>query len=211
MKTLFILLIVGFTAFVSADEQTNAIPPSEPSGPTVETIVCVRHGEKPHGGLGQLSCRGLNRALALPNVLLGKFGPPQFVFAPNPTQKVDSGGQFYYVRPLVTIDPTAIRCGLPINTQFGYAEIDSLEAELERKPYHRATIFLAWEHGLLDTLAKNMLKRYGENPNKVPPWPSNDFDSIFVLKIIRAAGREKITFSIDHENLNNLSDECPGQ
>ena len=26
----------------------------------VETIVFVRHGEKPEGGFGQLSCQGLN-------------------------------------------------------------------------------------------------------------------------------------------------------
>ena len=29
-----------------------------------ETIVMLRHGEKPAGGLGQLSCKGLNRALS---------------------------------------------------------------------------------------------------------------------------------------------------
>lgn len=34
------------------------------------TIVIIRHGEKPSAGLGQLSCQGLNRALALPQVLL---------------------------------------------------------------------------------------------------------------------------------------------
>ena len=31
-----------------------------------ETIVFMRHGEKPPEGLGQLDCQGLNRALALP-------------------------------------------------------------------------------------------------------------------------------------------------
>ena len=34
-----------------------------------ETIVFVRHGEKPEAGLGQLNCQGLNRALALPSVI----------------------------------------------------------------------------------------------------------------------------------------------
>jgi hypothetical protein len=29
----------------------------------------VRHGEKPPHGLGQLDCRGLNRALALPALI----------------------------------------------------------------------------------------------------------------------------------------------
>jgi hypothetical protein len=98
---------------------------------TLETIVCIRHGEKPIGGLGQLNCRGLNRALALPNVLIGKFGTPQFIFAPNLAQKVDDkGGSYYYVRPLITIEPTAIRRGLPVNTEFGFEEIQGLESEL---------------------------------------------------------------------------------
>ncbi len=33
-----------------------------------ETLVFVRHGEKPAQGYGQLNCQGLNRALALPAV-----------------------------------------------------------------------------------------------------------------------------------------------
>jgi hypothetical protein len=39
------------------------------SDDAVETIVLVRHGEKPDKGLGQLDCQGLNRALALPPVI----------------------------------------------------------------------------------------------------------------------------------------------
>lgn len=41
-----------------------------------ETVVLIRHGEKPVSGLGQLSCQGLNRALALPGVLMAKLGRP---------------------------------------------------------------------------------------------------------------------------------------
>jgi hypothetical protein len=209
MKTRLILLLIALMSFTRAEAQTNSPAGAEGATPTVETIVCVRHGEKPHGGLGQLTCRGLNRALALPHVLLAKFGKPEFIFAPNPSQKLDSGARYYYVRPLVTIEPTAIRCGLPINTEFGYEQIDGLENELEQKPYHNATIFMAWEHGVLDTFAKDVVKRFGGNPNKVPAWPGSDFDTIFVLKISRAGGRATVAFSIDHEGLNNLSDDCP--
>src|SRR5580698_4120771 len=106
MKRLLAIFCIGLTACVRADAQTNLLPSSGASTQTVETIVCIRHGEKPPGGLGQLTCRGLNRALALPEVLLKKFGMPQFIFAPNPTQKADPGG-YYYVRPLATIEPTA--------------------------------------------------------------------------------------------------------
>ncbi|HKN29694.1 MAG TPA: hypothetical protein VJY34_18125, partial [Roseiarcus sp.] len=41
-----------------------------------ETIVFVRHGEKPAAGLGQLDCRGLNRSLELPAVINAMFGKP---------------------------------------------------------------------------------------------------------------------------------------
>ena len=83
-----------------------------------ETIVFFRHGEKPSGGLGQLTCQGLNRALALPDVLRRKFGTPDYLYAPNPAVKIsDPAGSFYYVRPLATIEPVAIRAGRSVNSQ----------------------------------------------------------------------------------------------
>jgi hypothetical protein len=141
-------------------------------------------------------------------VLLAKYGAPEFVFAPNPTQKVDSNS-YYYVRPLMTIEPTAIRCGLPVNTQFGYRDIKGLENELQKPEYHKATIFVAWEHALLDNFVKDMLKTRGGNPAQVPSWPGNDFDTIFLVKITHFGDRETVAFTIDHEELNGLSDTCP--
>jgi hypothetical protein len=207
MKMRLTVLILGLMVLVRAEGQTNS--PPIPAGPTVETIVCIRHGEKPQGGLGQLTCRGLNRALALPKVLLAKYGAPQFVFAPNPSQKVDGNGGYYYVRPLVTIEPTAIQCGLPINTQFGYQEIKGLESELQKPPYQTATIFVTWEHFLLDDFARNLVKDNGGDPAQVPAWPDGDYDSIFVFKITASQGQKSISFTVDHEGLNGLSDQCP--
>jgi hypothetical protein len=204
-----VILFVGVTVSRGVEGQTNS---TATPAQTMETVVTFRHGEKPTGGLGQLTCRGLNRALALPSVLLGKYGTPQFVFAPNPAQKVDGKDhdEYFYVRPLTTIEPTAIRCGLPVNTQFGFQEIKGLEAELEKPEYRSATIFIAWEHGLLDEFVKDLVKSYGGDPAQVPPWPHDDYDSIFVVRITRSGGGESMTFAIDHENLNNLSETCPG-
>jgi len=209
MKKLLPLLLIGFTISVRADGQTNAAPSTEISKPNVETLVCLRHGEKPRGGLGQLTCRGLNRALALPNVLLPRYGTPQFVFAPNPTQKVDAREGYYYVRPLATIEPTAIRCGLPVNTEFGFREIEGLEEELRKPAYQNATVFIAWEHTLLDNFAKALVLHHGGDPVQVPNWPQEDYDTIFVFKITNDAGKESFSFTIEHEGLNNLSDTCP--
>lgn len=208
MRTLFILFWIGFATSTVVQAQTNSSPSESTGAPSVETLVCIRHGEKPPDGLGQLTCRGLNRALALPKVLLGKYAAPQFVFAPNPTQKSE-GNKYNYVRPLMTIEPNAIRCGLPVNTQFGYKEIIGLEDELQKDTYRNATVYIAWEHGLLDDFAKDMLKTHGGDSSQVPAWPGNDYDTIFVIKITRDQAHESVTFTIDHEGLNNLSDDCP--
>jgi len=205
MRIIIAILLVGLAISSRADGQTT------PASATinVETIVCIRHGEKPHGGLGQLTLQGLNRSLALPDVLLKRYGTPQFIFAPNPTQKVDGNPGYYYVRPLATIEPTAIRCGLPVNTKYGYEEIKGLESELAQPQYQNATIFVAWEHGLLDKFAKNLVKDNGDDPAKVPIWHGDEYDMIFVFKITRENGQEKFSFTIDHEGLNGLKDTYP--
>jgi hypothetical protein len=208
MAKLFTALFIGLAALSKAGAQTNIVESLTNSAPTVETIIAIRHGEKPKAGLGQLTCQGLNRALALPKVLLGKYGTPQFIFAPNPTQKVD-GNKYFYVRPLATIEPTAIRCGLPVNTQFGYQEIKGLEAELQKPPYQNAVTFIAWEHGLLDDFAKNMVKDNGGDVTQVPAWPGNEYDMIFVFKIAATNGVKSFSFTVEHEGLNGLSADCP--
>jgi len=209
MKELATILLIQLAIFNRAEGQTNSTFSTGTHGQTVETIVCFRHGEKPPGGLGQLTCRGLNRALALPEVLLAKYGKPQFAFAPRTTQKVDgAGADYFYVRPLATIEPTAIRCGLPVNTQFGYKEIKDLETELEKPEYQDATIVIAWEHLLLDDFVRDLLKTNGGNPSQVPPWPSQDYDSIFVVRITRSGPAKSVGFTIDHEGLDHLSDTC---
>jgi hypothetical protein len=212
MKTLSTWLLMGLLAAGRADGQTNPVSATETSPPSVETIVCIRHGEKPHAGLGQLTCRGLNRALALPNVLLGKYGAPQFIFAPDPTQKVDikmDSPGYYYVRPLATIEPTAIRCGLPVNTKFGFREIKGLEKELQKREYRNTTVFVAWEHVLLDEFAKKLIKHNGGDPAQVPAWSNDEYDMIFVFKLTTVDGHKTISFTVDHEGLNGLSDNCP--
>jgi hypothetical protein len=211
------ILTVGLALYVPADAQPKTPSSDEAPAQGTETIVCIRHGEKPKGGLGQLTCQGLNRALALPDVLLAKFGRPDFVFAPNPTQKADGKTGYNsdektgynYIRPLMTIEPTAIRCGLPVNTEFGFKEIKGLEAELKKPTYQNATIFVAWEHGLLDGFARNMVKDNGGDSKQVPGWPGNDYDTIFVFKIRRAGEHSSLDFSIDHEQLNGLSSSYP--
>ncbi len=48
------------------------------------TFVFFRHGEKPDNASGQLTCKGLNRALKLPRVLLSRYGNPDALYASAP-------------------------------------------------------------------------------------------------------------------------------
>ncbi len=65
---------------------------SSKSDDVTQTLVFIRHGEKPNEGLGQLNCKGLNRALALPPVIANSFGRPDVIYAPNPSDKKKTRG-----------------------------------------------------------------------------------------------------------------------
>lgn len=174
----------------------------------VQKLVFVRHGERPPGGHGQIMEQGLLRSLALPDVLIGKFGKPSYIFAPSPLAKVkelDTGLHYYYLRPLATIEPTAIRCGLPVNVRIGYTDIEALRRELSKPRYWNSTVFVAWEHLEICKIVREFLKKYGSNPNEVPTWSNTDYDSIYVLTLTRQNGKvTSITFAHEHEGLNNL-------
>jgi hypothetical protein len=179
-----------------------------------ETIVLVRHGEKPPGGLGQLTCKGLNRSLALPALLIGRYGKPDFIYAPNPSVQVNdrSSNNYSYVRPLATIEPTAIRLGMPVNTQIGFLQIDDLQKELLQPAYAHSLIFVAWEHEKLYAFAKQMLQSYGTGPVQVPDWPNSDYETIYVFHIARSGkdGAVRATLDIQTEDLGKtLKDTCP--
>jgi hypothetical protein len=155
---------------------------------------------------------GLNRSLALAPVLLSSYGHPDFAFAPNPSVMSSSASGIYsYVRPLATIEPTAIQAHLPVNTQFGLNATKAIEHELMRPRYQDALIFIAWEHGYLDTIVRDLVKDYRGNPAVVPPWPENDYDSIFVLQLLRKGSQRSVSFRHEHEGLTgHLSAICPG-
>ena len=171
------------------------------------TIVIVRHGEKPALGLGQLSCQGLNRSLALAQVLLSNYGEPVAIYAPNPAvKKIDKGMPYAYIRPLATIEPLAIRVGLPVNLDWGMTDTNQLaEALLARS---EGTQVVAWEHHLAEKLAKDLIAEFGGNPAQVPEWSDTDFDSIYVIRVTGRDKGRRATFTHENEGLNNVSDIC---
>ena len=171
------------------------------------TIVIVRHGEKPEQGLGQLSCKGLNRSLALAPVLLARYGKPVAVYVPNPAlKKIDKGYSYAYVRPLATIEPYAIRAGVPVNLDWGMTDTHPLARALLAQG--GGTLVVAWEHHLAPALARELLAALGGARVEVPDWNDTDFDSIYVIRITGRGKDRHATFSIESEGLNEVPDTC---
>ena len=100
-------------------------------------------------------------------------------------------GKYYYVRPVG--HHRADRHPLRASCQYGIwlSQLKGLEEELAKEPYRSATVFMAWEHGLLDDFVKSMVKDYGGDPEQVPAWPGPDFDTIFFLKVTRDGARRR--------------------
>ena len=184
---------------------------AEQTDKAIETIVFIRHGEKPEGGFGQLNCQGLNRALALAPIIAKSFGRPDAIFAPNPSRPKEDAGRLYdYVRPLATIEPTAIWFGLPVDVSLDFQDKEGLQAALEnrRMPDHNVFVFVAWEHRQIAPIVRALLAAHGadaEMVKKVKDWDRKDFDSMYVVTI----SETKATFDQKHEGLDGQPDRCP--
>ena len=173
-----------------------------------ETIVFVRHGEKPVAGLGQLDCQGLNRALALPPVIAA-LGKIDAIFAPDPSQQKEDKGQLYdYVRPLATIEPTAIALGLPVGASIGLTDTGRLQSALEQPKYSNARVVVAWEHKQIVDIVRALLGAHGGDPAQVPKWEERDYDSIYVVTLARNGDKTTASFARKREGLDGQSTSC---
>ncbi|QEZ92892.1 histidine phosphatase family protein [Proteus sp. CD3] len=170
-----------------------------------QTLVFIRHGEKPDNDSGQLTCKGLNRALALPDALINQFGKPDALFAAAPKQSKLGNS----LRSLQTISPIAIKTSLPIHLQYHAKEIKALREELLSQQYVNSVIFIVWEHDNLTKVARDIMKQEGGDPKLIPKWKSSDFDSIYILRIIREGDKKSIVFEQRQQGLDGVSEICP--
>lgn len=178
-----------------------------------QTLVFLRHAEKPGEGLGQLNCQGLNRALDLATLLPERFGKADYVFAANPSRHVEEGSKdqsYSYIRPLMTISPSAIRLGLPVNIDYRANDTDALAEELLRDKYRNATVYTAWSHGYLPDLINAVAgKALGEKRVITEDWSGDDFDTLYVLTLTWHDGKASLLSRNVRQGLNDGAHSCP--
>src|ERR1700749_2109104 len=76
-------------------------------------IVIIRHGEKDATG-DNLNCQGMNRALQIPKVIVGKYGVPAMIYVPS----VNTGKSTTHSRMFQTASPLAIKYNLDIDSKY---------------------------------------------------------------------------------------------
>ena len=202
-------LLAVSALFLSLESSESRAQPADGT----QTLVFLRHAEKPEGGLGQLNCQGLNRAIDLSTLLPEKFGKADYVFAANPTRNVEEGeldNSYSYIRPLMTISPAAIKLGLPVNIEFSANVTSDLARELLEDKYHNSTIYTAWSHGYLPELINKVAgKALGEKQNITEDWAGNDFDSLYVLTLTWHNGKASLQSHSYKQGLDHGKETCP--
>ena len=169
----------GVTASAKVDEP----------GDGSDTIMIIRHGEKPAGSQkssgvdatgsqspGSLSVRGWQRAGAL----VGLFDPaaadpiraglsrPRSIYAAKPD---GDAGQ----RPSQTVTPLADRLGLTVNTTYAKGNVQALVQDITAV---HGTVLVCWQHEEIPALAAAL----GPVTTPVPTnWPDDRFDLVWAF------------------------------
>jgi len=141
-------------------------------------VVIIRHGEKPESG-DNLSCRGLNRALQLPDVLYQKFGLPDHTYVPS----LKCGKVTDHTRMFQTVAPFAIKYDLTVNSEFDEKAYQKVADHVKQK---EGTVLMVWEHSAIQSIAAALGV---EDP---PAWQGDDFDSIWIIDF--ESGTALLTF-----------------
>lgn len=203
------VLLAASAMFFALESRESRAQPADGT----QTLVFLRHAEKPAGGLGQLNCQGLNRAIDLATLLPEKFGKADYVFAANPTRNVEEGeldNSYSYIRPLMTISPSAIKLGLPVNINFSANDTSDLADELLHDKYHNSVIYTAWSHGYLPELINKVAgEAVGKRQKITEDWESGDYDSLYVLTLTWHNGKASLQSHSYKQGLDNGQETCP--
>src|SRR5215213_9356656 len=111
---------------------------AQPGISQLEKVIIIRHAEKPENG-DNLSCKGLNRALELPDLLKKKIGKPDYIFVPA----MNTGKNTSMARMYQTIVPFAVKYNLNINTKYVVNDAKGLARDILKRS---GTVLLVWEH-----------------------------------------------------------------
>jgi hypothetical protein len=153
----------------------SAFAQPTPNYLTNNTVLIVRHSEKPENGIG-LTPLGEARA----RFYAKYFEPFQeeglSIYVDSLYAGADSKNS---IRPRLTLEPLSKATGLPLHLNVGTKDSGALVLELKTEAHGQHPL-IAWRHGEIPTL----LAAFGASPEKLLPngrWPDDVFDWVMVL------------------------------
>lgn len=168
-----ILAILSLSVIGSAPAQTQ----SAPNHLANNTVLIVRHSEKPVTGTG-LTPQGEARA----QLYAKYFRPFQeeglSILVDSLYAGADSASS---IRPRLTLEPLSRASGLPLHQKMGTKDSGALVQELRTEPHGKHPL-IAWRHGEIPAL----LTAFGAVPEKILPngiWPDDVYDWVILLNI----------------------------
>ena len=92
-------------------------------------------------------------------------------------------------------------------TSIGYDDVKELVTALHRTEHPDRVTLVAWEHKKLVKVARALMEAEGGDPDDIPKWSGDDFDSLYVLDF--PGNGEKPQFKHITQGLSALPDTCP--
>ena len=183
MKSVQIVsIIVIFLIAATVFEFTVSAKSSKHSGLKGSTIIIVRHGDKYRGKYhGKfLDPKGYVRAVRLLQWYKTKWGKaPDYIFATNPV--LHGPGSTIWnkasFREIQTVAPLSNYYKMPVEHPVVETDVNGFVNILKNgEQYNGKTIFVCWDSYNIPLIVKQL----GATGN-VPQWPSDDFDSAYIL------------------------------
>ena len=141
------------------------------------TVLIIRHSEKPDTGTG-LNAAGETRARLYTKYFLPFQEEGLSIQVDGLYAGADSKNS---MRPRLTLEPLSKSSGMPLHSDIGTKDSDTLIQKLKTEPHGQHPL-IAWRHGEIPTL----LRAFGASPEKLLPngqWPDEIFDWVIVLNI----------------------------
>lgn len=153
-----------------------------------QTILIIRHAEKPSGEAGgfdergvadehSLTAQGWQRAGAWMELLApslpGLGMPVQTIFASRRTE-IENGIGSKSRRPMQTVAPLAAKLGIPVALSFTKGEEQGLVEKLGATP---GVVLVCWQHEKIPAIAAMFARQPGD-PAPPKSWPDSVYNPI---------------------------------
>lgn len=152
---------------------------------TPKEIIVVRHADKwdfKHHG-PTLDPTGYARAVNFAFYFLHNFGRPNYVITTNPSNQHKYSAsirELQTVAPLINILAINDRAaaGFPVLHPYRPPQYSALAKWLlKSSKFENKLVLICWDHFTIPALAKKLGVK-----QKLPHWPTQDFDSVYILK-----------------------------